>query len=222
MWPTKTQISLYIHPIWQGFPFIPLWMVYRSACKSIQYGKVSLLSLFGWATDQPVHPSSMARVLFYPSLDGLQISLYIHPVWQGFSFIPLWMVYRSACTSIQYGKGSLLSLFGWSTDQPVHPSSMARVLFYPSLDGLQISLYIHPVWQRFPFIPLWMVYRSACTSIQYGKGSLLSLFGWSTDQPVHPSSMAKVPFYPSLDGLQISLYIHPVWQRFPFIPIWMA
>ena len=79
----------------------------------------------------------MARVLFYPSLDGLQISLYIHPVWQGFSFIPLWMVYRSACTSIQYGKGSLLFLFGWSTDQPVHPSSMARVLFYPHLDGLE-------------------------------------------------------------------------------------
>ena len=29
MWPVKTQISLYIQPIWQGFSFIPLWIARR-------------------------------------------------------------------------------------------------------------------------------------------------------------------------------------------------
>ena len=29
MWPAKTQISLYIHPVWQGFSFIPLWIGWR-------------------------------------------------------------------------------------------------------------------------------------------------------------------------------------------------
>ena len=28
-WPTKTQINLYIHPVWQGFSFNPLWIVRR-------------------------------------------------------------------------------------------------------------------------------------------------------------------------------------------------
>ena len=26
MWQVKTRISLYIHPVWQGFSFIPLWI----------------------------------------------------------------------------------------------------------------------------------------------------------------------------------------------------
>ena len=29
VWPMKTQISLYIHPVWQGFSFIPLRLVWR-------------------------------------------------------------------------------------------------------------------------------------------------------------------------------------------------
>ena len=29
MWPAKIQISLYIHPVWQGFLFIPLWIARR-------------------------------------------------------------------------------------------------------------------------------------------------------------------------------------------------
>ena len=29
VWPAKTQISLYIHPVWQGFSFIPLWIAWR-------------------------------------------------------------------------------------------------------------------------------------------------------------------------------------------------
>ena len=29
MWPAKTQISLYIHTVWQGFLFIPLWIAHR-------------------------------------------------------------------------------------------------------------------------------------------------------------------------------------------------
>ena len=29
VWPTKTQISLYIHPVWQGFSFIPRWIAGR-------------------------------------------------------------------------------------------------------------------------------------------------------------------------------------------------
>ena len=28
VWPAKTRISLYIHPIWQGFLFIPLWIAW--------------------------------------------------------------------------------------------------------------------------------------------------------------------------------------------------
>ena len=30
VWPAKTQISLYIHPVWQEFSFIPLWTTWRS------------------------------------------------------------------------------------------------------------------------------------------------------------------------------------------------
>ena len=29
VWPEKTQISLYIHQVWQGFSFIPLWIALR-------------------------------------------------------------------------------------------------------------------------------------------------------------------------------------------------
>ena len=29
VWPAKTQISLYIHLVWQGFSFIPLWIAGR-------------------------------------------------------------------------------------------------------------------------------------------------------------------------------------------------
>ena len=29
VWPAKTQISRYIHPVWQGFSFIPVWIARR-------------------------------------------------------------------------------------------------------------------------------------------------------------------------------------------------
>ena len=32
VWPAKTQISLDIHPVWQGFSFIPLWEAVEGTC----------------------------------------------------------------------------------------------------------------------------------------------------------------------------------------------
>ena len=58
VWPAKTPISLYIHPVWRGFSFIPLWIPWRLL-------KAQAISE---DSDQIVHPTSMARILVYPSL----------------------------------------------------------------------------------------------------------------------------------------------------------
>ena len=95
-------------------------------------------------TDQPVH-SPKARVLVHPSLDSQGrgggggggctchqqrlISLYIHPVRQGFPFIPLWIA-----RGVGGGGGCRSHMPPAKTDQPVHPPK-ARVLVHPSLDS---------------------------------------------------------------------------------------
>ena len=71
MWPAKTQIGLYIHPVWQGFSFISLWISW-SCRRHMQSGKslVRLCGCAGWSES-----SLIAQVLcrFFRALAHSQI-----------------------------------------------------------------------------------------------------------------------------------------------------
>ena len=62
VWPAKTQISLYTHPVWQGFLFIPLW-IHKGCWRHMQSAKtlVRLPRWAGWS-----EPSLVAQVLLSP------------------------------------------------------------------------------------------------------------------------------------------------------------
>ena len=49
VWPAKTQISLYIHPVWQGFSFIPFWNNLESVEGTYNQRRLIRLSGCAWS-----------------------------------------------------------------------------------------------------------------------------------------------------------------------------